>query len=67
MDTDSYIRTGGNFLWRDDMAGEHPIAWRHQLGEGRVLYSAIGHQGATYGVPEFRQLITNAMRWAGKL
>ena len=67
MDTDSYITTGGNALWRDDMEGEHPIAWRHSLGEGRVLYSAIGHQGATYDIPEFRQLISNAIRWAGQL
>ena len=67
MDTDSYITTGGNSLWRDDMEGEHPIAWRHSLGQGRVLYSAIGHQGATYSIPEFRQLITNAIRWAGQL
>ncbi|MEH6588369.1 MAG: ThuA domain-containing protein [Halioglobus sp.] len=66
MDEQSYITTGGNFIWRDDMEGEHPIAWRHALGQGRVLYSAIGHQGATYDVPEFQQLITNAIRWAGK-
>ncbi|MEP5566422.1 MAG: ThuA domain-containing protein [Halioglobus sp.] len=67
MDTDSYITTGGNSLWRDDMEGQHPIAWRHSLGQGRVLYSAIGHQGATYSIPEFRQLISNAIRWAGQL
>ena len=67
MDTESYITTGGNALWRDDMEGEHPIAWRHSLGQGRVLYSAIGHQGATYSIPEFRQLISNAIRWAGQL
>ena len=67
MDTDSYIQVGGNSFWRDDMPGEHPIAWRHQLGEGRVVYSAIGHQGATYSIPEFRQLIANAISWAGRL
>ena len=67
MDSESYITTGGNFLWRDNMEGEHPIAWRHKLGQGRVLYCAIGHQGATYSIPEFQQLITNAIRWAGKL
>lgn len=67
MDTESYIQVGGNFLWRDDMEGEHPIAWRHELGQGRALYSAIGHQAATYDIPEFRQLIANAIRWAGRL
>lgn len=46
------------------MPGEHPIAWRRQLGEGRILYSAIGHQGATYQIPEFQQFMANAISWA---
>jgi hypothetical protein len=32
-----------------------------------VFYSAIGHQGATYDIPAFQQLITNAIAWAGDL
>ena len=51
---------------RDDMDGEHPIAWRHSIGDGRALYSAIGHQGATYDIPAYQQLIGNALRWAGR-
>lgn len=47
------------------MAGEHPITWRHKLGEGRVFYTAIGHQAATYRTPEFQSLIEAAMQWAG--
>jgi type 1 glutamine amidotransferase len=43
------------------------IAWRHRLGEGRVLYSAIGHQGATYDIPAFQQLMANAVAWAAGL
>ena len=67
MDESSYITRGEGFFGTDRMEGEHPIAWRHSLGEGRVLYSAIGHQGATYAIPEFKQLIANAIRWAGQL
>lgn len=67
MDESSYITKGETFFGNDRMEGEHPIAWRHQLGEGRVLYSAIGHQGATYSIPEFQALIANAIRWAGEL
>ena len=68
MDKDSYITKGkGLFFLRDNMDGEHPIAWRHELGEGRALYSAIGHQGATYDIPEFQQLISNAIAWAGRM
>ncbi|MFT4615534.1 MAG: type 1 glutamine amidotransferase [Bacteroidia bacterium] len=67
MDESSYLTQGENFFGRDNMDGEHPIAWRHELGEGRVLYNAIGHQGATYVIPEFQQLISNAIDWAGRM
>ena len=67
MDESSYITNGPGVFGTDRMEGEHPIAWRHHLGEGRVLYGAIGHQGATYEIPEFQQLIANAIVWAGKM
>jgi type 1 glutamine amidotransferase len=46
------------------MEGEHPLVWRHSLQQGRVFYSAIGHQAATYKMVEYEQLIAKAMRWA---
>jgi type 1 glutamine amidotransferase len=49
------------------MATEHPIAWRHTMGRGRAFYSAIGHQAETYRIPEYQQLIENAVRWSGQL
>ena len=64
LDESSYSTSGKTFFGQDRMPGEHPIAWRRQLGEGRVLYSAIGHQGATYEIPQFQQLIANAIAWA---
>ena len=67
LDESSYITRGKGFFGRDSMEGEHPVTWRHQLGKGRVFYSAIGHQGATYDIPKFQQLITNAIAWAGQL
>ncbi|NND68624.1 MAG: ThuA domain-containing protein [Halioglobus sp.] len=66
MDPNSYITIGENIFGRDNMDGEHPIAWRHSVGDGRALYSAIGHQGVTYDIPEFQQLISNAIVWAGE-
>lgn len=66
LDESSYITKGKTFLFSDSMEGEHPIAWRHAVGEGRVLYSAIGHQGATYSIPEFQTLIARAIEWAGR-
>ena len=64
IDEGSYITRGETFLWDDNMEGEHPLAWRHSVGEGRAFYSAIGHQAATYSLPEYRALLANAMAWA---
>lgn len=40
------------------MPGEHPIAWMHKVGEGTIIYSAIGHTAATYALAPYRELIT---------
>jgi type 1 glutamine amidotransferase len=49
------------------MEGEHPNTWKGEIGEGRMFYTAIGHQGATYDIPGFRKLVENAIRWTGRL
>lgn len=64
LDESSYVTSGESFFMQDRMIGEHPIAWRRNLGSGRVLYSAIGHQADTYQIPEFQQLIAKALSWA---
>lgn len=66
IDQDSYITKGKTWIGQDRMEGEHPLAWRHSIGQGRVFYSAIGHQSATYKLPEYQTLIANAMSWAMK-
>ena len=69
IDEDTYITQGETTSgwmagWTDRMEGEHPLVWRHELGQGRVFYSAIGHRPETYQLPEYRQLLSGAMRWA---
>jgi type 1 glutamine amidotransferase len=64
IDEGSYITRGETFMWDDNMEGEHPLVWRHAVGDGRAFYSAIGHQAATYSLPEYRTLLANAMAWA---
>jgi type 1 glutamine amidotransferase len=64
IDEASYITKGQTFWGGDSMEGEHPMVWRHGVGRGRAFYSAIGHQAATYQLPEYRQLLSDAMRWA---
>lgn len=49
------------------MEGEHPIAWAHELGAGRVVYSAIGHQPHTYERADYQEMMARAIVWAGRL
>ena len=63
LDEDSYRIKGENFFGNDHMEGEHPIAWRHKLAEGRVFYSAIGHQPYTYELPMYQAFLVKAMHW----
>ena len=63
MDESSYITIGESFFGTDKMEGEHPIAWRHELGEGRVFYSAIGHQAETYSLPAYREFLARGLEW----
>ncbi|WP_432200605.1 ThuA domain-containing protein [Erythrobacter sp. W53] len=41
----------------------HPIAWARCLGEGRAVYSAIGHKHTSYDAPIYRRVLTNAIKW----
>jgi len=45
------------------MGGDHPIAWWHCSGNGRVLYSAMGHKPDAYLEPEYRQMLLGATNW----
>lgn len=46
------------------MGKDHPVAWWHCTGRGRVLYSAMGHQAAAYSEPGYRTMLLGAVRWA---
>ena len=60
LDESSY-KPEGNFFMEASMPGEHPIAWSRRIGQGTVIYSAIGHTAHTYSVPEYRTFIANAI------
>jgi len=44
------------------MPGEHPIAWQKTVGDGAMIYSAIGHQAATYENAHYREFISKAIK-----
>jgi hypothetical protein len=49
------------------MGEDHPMVWWHEVGKGRVFYSALGHAPEAYAEQRMRTMITQAMAWAGKL
>ena len=41
-----------------------PLAWTRSYGEGRVFYTALGHEQAVWRDPRYQQLLLNAIRWS---
>ncbi len=62
LDESTYKPVG--MMGIDLRMGDHPIAWTHCIGKGRVFYSAIGHIPATYSEPHYVQMLENAVDWA---
>lgn len=40
-----------------------PVAWTHQVGRARVVYTSLGHPD-DFRTASFRRLLTNAVLWA---
>jgi type 1 glutamine amidotransferase len=64
LDEDSYTPVQ-KFMGkeRDLRMGDHPVVWSNCIGEGRSVYTAMGHKAEAFERPRFRQLITNALTW----
>ncbi len=46
------------------MGESHPVIWAHQMGAGRILYTALGHTDEIYFNPEFLLLLERAILWS---
>ena len=46
--------------------GTHPVIWTNPNVKGRVVYSAMGHNPEFYDDPNYRRILTNAIRWTAK-
>lgn len=49
------------------MGKDHPMVWTHCVGNGRALYSALGHEAVAYSEPKHLELIAGAISWAAGL
>lgn len=45
------------------MGADHPSIWWHCVGNGRALFSALGHGAEMYQEPLMIQFLDNAMAW----
>lgn len=63
VDENTYDPRG---LLREDirMGADHPIAWMHCEGRGRVFYTAIGHRAEAFSEPQVIRLLANALGWS---
>jgi len=43
-----------------------PLAWTRMYGDGRVFYSALGHEAGVWRDPRYQQILTNAIRWTAR-
>ena len=49
------------------MGQDHPIIWKQCLGQGRALYSALGHTAESYTEPEYVTLLEQALLWTAQI
>jgi uncharacterized protein len=49
------------------MGKDHPMVWAHCVGNGRVFYSALGHQDSAYSEAKHLEMIAGAIAWAAGL
>lgn len=42
---------------------DHPVIWSNRVGEGRTVYSALGHKAEAFDNPHHQLLLENALKW----
>ena len=63
LDESTYSQKG-MFGSEYKMGADHPIMWWRCAGQGRVLYSALGHTAASFTEAENVAVLTGAVEWA---
>jgi type 1 glutamine amidotransferase len=49
--------------WGTAGDGHHPVLWAREVGGGRVVYDALGHDERSFAVAAHRRILTQAVRW----
>lgn len=66
---ETYVHTAINpdkqvLMERVDGNNREPYTWIRNEGDGRVFYTAYGHNEETWKQPEFHELVANGILWA---
>lgn len=70
-----HVDPANEVLATTTFSGEHapwtkgvvmPVAWKRHYGQGRVFYSALGHQAKEFDVPEMATMMRRGMNWAAR-
>ena len=61
LDTQS-VDTTRDSVHRSD--NDFALTWSHSYGDGRVFYTALGHEDAVWKDDRFQRLIVNGIVWA---
>jgi len=43
-----------------------PLAWTRAYGQGRVFYTALGHDEAVWRDPRYQRILLNAILWSSR-
>ena len=62
LDESTYV-PGNNRAQSLSMGEDHPIVWTQCVGDGRSMYTAIGHRPEVYSVPENIYLLLDGLKW----
>ena len=60
----------GTHPWGPDRApkdmpgGTFPLGWTRRYGQGKVFTLLLGHDGKSFGSPEFQQIVLNGVNWS---
>ena len=46
------------------VAGNFPLSWSREEGQGRVFYTALGHNEAVWAMPAFQRHVLGGIEWA---
>lgn len=64
IDENSYDPTQRILGANNDLRmGDHPVVWTNCIGEGRSLYSTLGHAADSYKPPEHQRLLEDSLAW----